>query len=61
MKRGHEISVCMDRLIVVVLAFIWLFLALKRHWIPLALYVPLLIADVFVGLAAACKLYNLWE
>lgn len=61
MKRRHEISACVDRLIVTILAFIWLCLALKKRWIPIQLYVPLLIIDIFVWLAAACKLYNLWE
>lgn len=59
MKRGHDFSVCVDRLIIVVLWFIWLCLALKKHWIPLELYVPLLIADVSVALSTICKLYNL--
>lgn len=61
MKRGHEISVCIDRLIVAVLLFVQLCLALKYRHMPLALFTPLAMIDGFIALADLCKLYNLRE
>ena len=61
MKRGHEISVCIDRLVVAVLLFVQLCLALKYRHFPLVLFIPLALTAFFVALNAACKLYNLWN
>jgi|GEM_PF-5287536 len=61
MKRGHEMSVCLNVLTATGLGFFWLCIMLKFYYMPLELYAPLEIIDGFVALAAVCKLYNLWE